>query len=75
MSHGRVNHPSKVLHPGDDHGQGSGSTAKKRISLGIRRLTPDPGHLGNAFLRQPWSAAMSITGYHAFVEIEPASKA
>ena len=44
MSHGRVNHPSEVVHPGDEITVKvlKFDRAKERISLGIRQLTPDP---------------------------------
>jgi small subunit ribosomal protein S1 len=76
MSHGRVNHPSEVVHVGDE------ITVKilkfdkerERISLGIRQLTPDPWET----LPQRCPAGsrivgrvMSVTDYGAFVEIEP----
>jgi small subunit ribosomal protein S1 len=44
MSHGRVTHPSEVVHPGDevtvkvlkfDRG-------RERVSLGMKQLAPDP---------------------------------
>src|SRR5579863_6710126 len=44
MSHGRVNHPSEVVHPGDEITVKvlKFDREKERISLGIRQLTPDP---------------------------------
>jgi small subunit ribosomal protein S1 len=76
MSHGRVNHPSEVLHPGDEVTVKvlKFDREKERISLGIRQLTPDPWDtLGERF--PPGSRVigrvMSITDYGAFVEIEP----
>src|SRR6204780_5054605 len=76
MSHGRVNHPSEVLHPGDEVTVKvlKFDREKERISLGIRQLTPDPWDtLGERF--PPGSRivgrVMSVTDYGAFVEIEP----
>ena len=44
MSHGRVNHPSEVVHVGDEITVKilKFDREKERISLGIRQLTPDP---------------------------------
>src|SRR5579875_1927357 len=76
MSHGRVNHPSEVVHVGEE------ITVKvlkfdrerERISLGLRQLTPDPWETlpercppGSRVIGR----VMSITDYGAFVEIEP----
>jgi small subunit ribosomal protein S1 len=75
MSHGRVTHPSEVVHAGDeitvkilkfDRG-------KERISLGLRQLTPDPWE--SLPERLPGGSrvigrVVSITDYGAFVEIE-----
>lgn len=76
MSHGRVGHPSELLHPGDE------VTAKvlkydkekQRISLGIKQLAPDPWE--GIHDRYPISYrvighVVSITDYGAFVELEP----
>jgi small subunit ribosomal protein S1 len=76
MSHGRVTHPSEVVHVGDEITVRvlKFDREKERISLGLRQLTPDPW----ATLPQrcpPGSRVigrvMSITDYGAFVEIEP----
>ena len=44
MSHGRVNHPSEVVHVGDEITVKvlKFDRDKERISLGLRQLTPDP---------------------------------
>ncbi len=76
MSHGRVNHPSEVLHPGDEITVKvlKFDRAKERISLGLRQLAPDPWETlpqrcppGSRVIGR----VMSITDYGAFVEIEP----
>ena len=76
MSHGRVNHPSEVVRPGQE------ITAKvlkfdrerERISLGIRQLMPDPWEkLSDRLLAgtRVIGRVMSTTDYGAFIEIEP----
>jgi len=76
MSHGRVNHPSEVVHVGDEITVKilKFDREKERISLGIRQLTPDPWETLPA--RCPAGSrivgrVMSVTDYGAFVEIEP----
>jgi small subunit ribosomal protein S1 len=76
MSHGRVNHPSEVVHVGDEITVKvlKFDRDKERISLGLRQLTPDPWETLPA--RCPPGSrvigrVMSITDYGAFVEIEP----
>ena len=76
MSHGRVNHPSEVVHVGDELVVKvlKFDRSKERISLGIRQLSPDPWETlpercpaGSRVVGR----VMSITDYGAFVEIEP----
>jgi small subunit ribosomal protein S1 len=76
MSHGRVNHPSEVVHVGDEVTVKvlKFDRDKERISLGLRQLTPDPWETlpqrcppGSRVIGR----VMSITDYGAFVEIEP----
>jgi len=76
MSHGRVNHPSEVVHVGDEITVKilKFDREKERISLGLRQLTPDPWETlpqrcppGSRVIGR----VMSITDYGAFVEIEP----
>jgi len=76
MSHGRINHPSEVVHVGDqitvkvlklDRERG-------RISLGLKQMAPDPWE--TIAERYPASQrvigrVVSITDYGAFVELEP----
>ena len=76
MSHGRVNHPSEVVHPGDELTVKvlKFDREKERISLGLRQLSPDPWETLPA--RYPPGSrvigrVMSIADYGAFVEIEP----
>ncbi len=76
MSHGRVTHPSEVVHVGEEITVKvlKFDRAKERISLGLRQLTPDPWETlpqrcppGSRVVGR----VMSITDYGAFVEIEP----
>src|SRR5207244_7337064 len=76
MSHGRVNHPSEVVHAGDEITVKvlKFDREKERISLGLRQLAPDPWETlpqrcppGSRVIGR----VMSITDYGAFVEIEP----
>src|SRR5271163_116015 len=76
MSHGRVNHPSEVVHVGDEVTVKvlKFDRDKERISLGLRQLSPDPWETlpdrcpaGSRVIGR----VMSITDYGAFVEIEP----
>jgi small subunit ribosomal protein S1 len=76
MSHGRVNHPSEVVHVGDELTVKvlKFDKEKERISLGLRQLSPDPWETlpdrcphGSKVIGR----VMSITDYGAFVEIEP----
>src|SRR5579862_4125481 len=76
MSHGRVNHPSEVVHEGDEITVKvlKFDRAKERISLGLRQLSPDPWETlpercpaGSKVVGR----VMSITDYGAFIEIEP----
>jgi small subunit ribosomal protein S1 len=76
MSHGRVTHPSEVVHPGDEITVKilKFDREKERISLGIRQLTPDPWD--TLIERYPpghrvIGRVVSVTDYGAFVEIEP----
>jgi small subunit ribosomal protein S1 len=75
MSYGRVNHPSEVLHVGDeitvkvlkfDRG-------KERVSLGLKQLEPDPWE--SVASRFPVNTrvigrVVNVTDYGAFVELE-----
>src|SRR5580692_6742893 len=76
MSHGRVNHPSEVVHEGDEITVKilKFDRSKERISLGLRQLAPDPWETlptrcpaGSRIVGR----VMSVTDYGAFVEIEP----
>lgn len=76
MSHGRVNHPSEMVHVGDEITVKilKFDREKERISLGLRQLSPDPWETlpgrcppGSRVIGR----VMSITDYGAFVEIEP----
>src|SRR5436190_1891835 len=75
MSHGRVAHPSEVVHVGDeitvkvlkfDRG-------KERVSLGIKQLEPDPWETVNeryAVNSRVIGRVVNVTDYGAFVELE-----
>jgi len=76
MSHGRVNHPSEVVRPGQEITAKvlKFDRAKERVSLGIRQLMPDPWEnlvdrlaVGTRVIGR----VMSTTDYGAFIEIEP----
>jgi len=75
MSHGRVTHPSEVVHAGDEITVKviKFDRSKERISLGLRQLSPDPWEslperlpAGSRVIGR----VVSITDYGAFVEIE-----
>lgn len=75
MSHGRVTHPSEVMHPGDEITVKvlKFDREKERIALGIRQLSPDPWETLTARYRagqRVIGRVMSVTDYGAFVEIE-----
>jgi small subunit ribosomal protein S1 len=76
MSHGRVGHPSAVVHVGEEITVKvlKFDREKERISLGIRQLRPDPWE--SLTDRYPPGSrvigrVMTTTDYGAFVEIEP----
>jgi len=76
MSHGRVGHPSAVVHVGEEITVKvlKFDREKERISLGIRQLRPDPWE--SLTERYPPGSrvigrVMTTTDYGAFVEIEP----
>ena len=76
ISHGRVGHPSEVLHVGDEITVKvlKFDKEKERISLGLKQAMPDPWAvveehypMGNRVIGR----VVSITDYGAFVELEP----
>ncbi|MEN6537046.1 MAG: 30S ribosomal protein S1 [Bryobacteraceae bacterium] len=76
ISHGRVGHPSEVLHVGDEITVKvlKFDKEKERISLGLKQALPDPWAvveehypMGNRVIGR----VVSITDYGAFVELEP----
>ncbi len=76
ISHGRVGHPSEVLHIGDEITVKvlKFDRDKERISLGLKQALPDPWM--NSAERYPLNhrvigRVVSITDYGAFVELEP----
>jgi len=76
MSYGRLNHPSEILHVGDEITVKvlKVDREKERISLGLKQLLPDPWE--TAAERYPVGArvvgrVVSVTDYGAFVELEP----
>jgi len=76
ISHGRIGHPSEVLHVGDEITVKvlKFDREKERISLGLKQALPDPWE--NAAERfspnhKVIGHVVSITDYGAFVELEP----
>ena len=76
MSHGRVTHPSEMLHVGDDITVKvlKFDRTKERVSLGLKQLAPDPCEtvderypLGERVIGR----VVNVTDYGAFVELEP----
>jgi small subunit ribosomal protein S1 len=76
MSHGRVNHPSDMVHVGQTLTLKvlKLDKAKERISLGLKQIAPDPWetveqrYLGGT---KVIGRVVSVTDYGAFVELEP----
>jgi small subunit ribosomal protein S1 len=76
MSHGRVNHPSDMVHVGQQLTLKvlKLDKAKERISLGLKQIAPDPWetveqrYLGGM---RVIGRVVSVTDYGAFVELEP----
>ena len=75
MSHGRVTHPSEMLHAGDEITVKilKFDRAKERVSLGIKQLEPDPWEAVEE--RFPVNSrvigrVVNVTDYGAFVELE-----
>ncbi len=76
MSHGRVNHPSDMVHVGQTLTLKvlKLDKAKERISLGLKQIAPDPWetveqrYLGRT---KVIGRVVSVTDYGAFVELEP----
>jgi small subunit ribosomal protein S1 len=76
MSYGRVNHPSELLHAGQEIAVKvlKFDRAKERVSLGIKQLDPDPWE--TVADRYPVGArvigrVVNVTDYGAFVELDP----
>ncbi|MED5262935.1 MAG: 30S ribosomal protein S1, partial [Myxococcota bacterium] len=76
MSWGRINHPSELFHIGDEIKVKvlKFDSESERVSLGLKQIQPDPWV--DAALRYPLGkrlsgAAVSLTDYGAFVELEP----
>jgi small subunit ribosomal protein S1 len=76
ISHGRVNKPADVLSPGQELDVKilKVDPAKKRISLGLKQLQPDPWstaaekyHVGDRVK----GVVARVTDFGAFVELEP----
>jgi small subunit ribosomal protein S1 len=75
ISHGRVGHPSEVLHVGDEITVKvlKFDKEKERISLGLKQAQPDPWELVEqryAVDSRVIGRVVSITDYGAFVELE-----
>jgi small subunit ribosomal protein S1 len=76
MSHGRITHPSELLHVGDEITVKvlKFDRAKERVSLGIKQLEPDPWE--TVVERYPVNGrvigrVVNVTDYGAFVELAP----
>jgi small subunit ribosomal protein S1 len=76
MSYGRVNHPSELLHAGQEIAVKvlKFDRSKERVSLGIKQLDPDPWE--TVAERYPVGArvigrVVNVTDYGAFVELDP----
>lgn len=75
MSHGRITHPSEVLHVGDEITVKvlKFDRSKERVSLGIKQLEPDPWETVTE--RYPVNSrvigrVVNVTDYGAFIELE-----
>lgn len=75
MSHGRVNHPSELVHVGDEITVKvlKFDRARERVSLGMKQLEPDPWE--TVAERYPANSrvigrVVNVTDYGAFVELE-----
>ncbi len=75
ITHGRITHPSEVLHPGDAVTLTvlKYDPAKERISLGMKQLTPDPWE----GIEERYTSGSRVVGrvvnvadYGAFIELE-----
>ncbi|MBK9168290.1 MAG: 30S ribosomal protein S1 [Bryobacterales bacterium] len=76
MSYSRVNHPSEILHVGDEITVKvlKFDREKERVSLGMRQLEPDPWlTVMDRYTRdlRVVGRVLNVTDYGAFVEIEP----
>jgi small subunit ribosomal protein S1 len=75
MSHGRVGHPSEVVHVGDEITVKvlKFDRAKERVSLGIKQLEPDPWEtVAERYTvnSRVIGRVVNVTDYGAFVELE-----
>ncbi len=75
MSHGRITHPSELLHVGEEISVKvlKFDRSKERVSLGIKQLDPDPWE--TVVERYPVNGrvigrVVNVTDYGAFVELE-----
>jgi small subunit ribosomal protein S1 len=76
MSHGRVGHPSEIVHVGDEITVKvlKFDRTKERVSLGIKQLEPDPWEtVAERFAvnSRVIGRVVNVTDYGAFVELEP----
>jgi small subunit ribosomal protein S1 len=76
LSYGRVNHPSEVVHVGDEITVKvlKFDRSKERISLGLKQLVPDPWETIDQSYppgARVIGRVVSVTDYGAFVELEP----
>jgi small subunit ribosomal protein S1 len=75
MSYGRVNHPSELLHVGDQITVRilKFDRSKERVSLGIKQLEPDPWETVSqryVLNGRVIGRVVNVTDYGAFVELE-----
>ncbi|MEJ7608784.1 MAG: 30S ribosomal protein S1, partial [Bryobacteraceae bacterium] len=76
MSYGRINHPSELLHTGDEISVRvlKFDKDKERISLGIKQLNQNPwDNIEERYVigTRVIGRVVSVTDYGAFVELEP----
>jgi small subunit ribosomal protein S1 len=75
MSHGRLTHPSEILHVGDEITVKvlKFDRTRERVSLGIKQLDPDPWETVTeryAVSSRVIGRVVNVTDYGAFIELE-----
>ena len=76
ITHGRITHPSEVIHTGDALTLMvlKYDPAKERISLGMKQLSPDPWEAIDQRFRpgdRVVGRVVNVADYGAFIELEP----